>query len=334
MPETRTTAIAILALTTVTAAGVAWHNHRRAEALAHELAASREAQAASELRLADRLSRSRPMPEDDPFAEAGDPAELMEDNSGPPQPVDRPPQRFNRRNGTARLEELMQNPQFAQAFQLQATSQLDGRYAELFRQLNLSPAALDQLKTLLVERQNAWRDVVGAARSEGLSGRENRDELRTLVEMTQNEIAADIRQLIGDNGLAELERYEATTAQRGMIDQLANRLSYSGTPLNSGQTEALLAIFTAPTSTDGAGATRFQVTSTGPGGDRTAFASSGSPMITDEIIARAQGVLAPDQVAALQQLQAEQAAQRTVGAMMRSQLRDRAPRPASPNDGG
>lgn len=322
MPEPRIAAIAILALTTVTAGGLAWHNYQRAEELAAAIAAARHAAERAPATIpAPRFSSAKPMEADDANDDFN-PEELTKpaEDGAPGEEPRR--QRFDRRNGMARMEELMQNPEFAAAYTLQSKARLDGRYADLFRQLGLPPESLDRFKTLLAERQNAWRDVMTAARSEGIGGRENRDELRELVQITQDEITRDIRELIGDNGYEELARYENTTVERGTINQLETRLSYSGNPLNSAQSEALLNILT----DTGANMAAIRP-SAGPDTDPAAMrlVNIPGPTITDEVINRAQSVLAPDQLNALQQIQAEQQAQQAVGTMMRSQLQRNGP---------
>ena len=208
----------------------------------------------------------------------------------------------------------MADPEFAAAFKAQQRARLDGRYAELFAKLNLPPATLTRLQDLMSEKQNAARDVFSAARAEGL-GRENREELRELMQMTQNEINREIEGLIGEAGVATLREYERTTVQRNMVEQLETRLSYAATPLNRAQAEAMVTIFTqtassggGPGGQDGRGGSPFD-----GGGDRPG-------LITADTLARAQAVLSPDQLKALSDLQAEQAAAQTINAAMRQSM--------------
>ena len=48
---------------------------------------------------------------------------------------------------------MMSNPQLAKLITLQQKAMLDGTYAALFKSLNLSPDQLEQLKNLMVQRQ-------------------------------------------------------------------------------------------------------------------------------------------------------------------------------------
>ena len=187
------------------------------------------------------------------------------------------------------FQTLMEDPEFARMWNAQQRARLDGRYADLFRLLKLNPAELDRLKNLLVEKRNSFRDVMAAARSEGINMRENRDELRNLQAQAQAEIDASIRDLLGPAGFNQFQQYEQTLPQRNLVTQLDQRLSYSAAPLNDQQSEQLVKILAE--------------TSSNRSGRR-------GPEITDDAVNRAAAVLTPAQKAALQQLQTEQQMQR------------------------
>jgi len=89
-------------------------------------------------------------------------------------PTERP------RRDTNRIANFFNTPEVQQLMALQQKAGLDGGYAALLKKLNLSPADLDKFKSLLVEKQSAVRDVMAAARSQGLTGRESREEIRKL----------------------------------------------------------------------------------------------------------------------------------------------------------
>jgi hypothetical protein len=216
-----------------------------------------------------------------------------------------------------RFMAAMDNPEVQRLLATQQRGALDARYAALFKSLNLSPAQLEQFKNLLVEKRTAVADVMAAARSQGLTGRENRDELRALVQNAQNEVDASIRASIGDAAYAQYQNFEQTQAQRSVVTQLQQRLSYSGTPLNDAQSEQLVQVL----------ATTTEQRNPSAGGVRTAagrigFGGSGGAQITDQAVAQASTVLDGAQVQALQQLQQEQQAQAQLAKIMRDQLRN------------
>lgn len=220
----------------------------------------------------------------------------------------------------------MNSPEVQQLMSIQQKAGLDGRYASLFRKLNLSPAELDNFKTLLVDKQSAIMDVMAAARTHGMTGRENRDEIRLLVEDTQAEIDGNIRTTLGDAAYAEYKNYETTLPQRGIVSQLEQRLSYTPTPLNDTQAEQLVQILATNASASDRGnragntGALVQVFTAGNPrlGQAATFFGGSSVPITDNVIVQAQGVLAPAQVAALQGLQQEQQAAAQLMQQMRS----------------
>ena len=171
---------------------------------------------------------------------------------------------------------------------------------------------MHQLKDLLAEKQNVPRDVISAARAEGM-GREDRDDIRSLIQLSQQEIENDIRATIGDQAYEALNQFEETATQRSMVSQLDDRLSYTGTPLNRTQAEAMVTILA---ETGGA------IERRGAGFDTPGGGSGRTVAITDDTLIRAQGVLGADQMEALRQIQAEQAAAATVREAMRGQFRD------------
>jgi hypothetical protein len=201
-----------------------------------------------------------------------------------------------------RMAELMKDPDFAEAWKIQQAARIDERYGALFKQLNLAPDKLAALKALLVERENAGREVFASAAASGLDPRkqENREQLRKLSEDLRNEVNANIKATVGDTTYAALDAYQATGPQRNAVKDFAETLSYSGAPLSSAQSEQLTKILT-----------------------ETGKKSGRDVLVTEATITRATGVLSSTQVEALKQLQTEQQAQIVVEEKMRA-LREEA----------
>lgn len=304
MSQSRLAAIAVLGLTTVTAAGIAYQQYQRAEALTRALAESNIVAEIEDTPPSVPEDASPLSPQPNEVASAA--AETEAEESTRPDRNDNRG-RFDRSAFGNRMQELMADPEYAQAFQKQQRARLDGPYADLFARLNLPPATLNALQNLLVEKQNAARDVFMAAREEGLGGRENRDQLRELLQLTQDEIDAQIAETIGEQNYETLKAYESTGPQREVVDRLESRLSYSATPLNDAQAQALTTIL-AETTTP---------TNSGRGNTGNFGVSRGSVSITDETITRAQGVLSADQLDSLVALQEEQQASQQISQIMR-----------------
>jgi hypothetical protein len=217
------------------------------------------------------------------------------------------------------FRELEKNPEFQKLMQIEGRAQVEGRYSDLFKKLQLPPGALEAFKGLLQDKQNAVRDTMEVAREKGLTGPDNRDQLRALVQSTQAEIDSSIRSTIGDAAYDQYKSYEATSPQRSVASSLSQRLSYTSTPLSDDQSTQLVQAMLGSKTTG-----------------RT-MGMGGSAQITDSTISQAQGFLSAPQVQALQQLQAEQQAQQQARQMLQKQ-RTSAPAPQgggqAPRPGG
>jgi len=213
-----------------------------------------------------------------------------------------------------RVAALMASPEVQKLMAVQQKGALDGRYAALFKQLQLSPAELEKFKNLLVEKQSAVMDVMAAARAQGLTGPGNREQVQELVQSAQAEVENTIHSSLGDAAYAQYQSYETTLPERNVVNQLEQRLSYSSTPLTDTQAAQLVQFLTqtAPAGTN-AGSGFAQLLGGGPRGS----GPGGSATITNDALALAENVLGPQQLAALQVIQQEQQA----AALLRQQLR-------------
>lgn len=238
-----------------------------------------------------------------------------------------PGARFRSRTegGGSRFGAVMGSPEVQRLMALQQKAALDGHYSSLFKQLQLSPADLEKFKSLLVDKQAAVMDVMAAARGEGLSGREDRDQIRQLVQDAQAEVDNSIRATLGDAAYAQYQNYEATQPQRNVVTQLEQRLSYSATPLTDAQSQQLVQILASSTPTTGSGANSgtAAVLSIMGGGPR-GFGGSSTP-ITDAAVNQAQGILSAQQLSALQSLQQEQQASALLMKQMRENFQPKTP---------
>jgi hypothetical protein len=244
--------------------------------------------------------------------------------------------RVGNAGGSAGPMGALDSPEMRRLMAVGQRGQLDARYAPLFKSLGLPPQQLDRFKQLLVDKQNSAMDVMAAARSQGITP-DSRGQLQSLMQQANRELDDGIKNLLGDSAYQQYQQFDRTQTQRAIVDQLATRLSYTDTPLTPQQSEQmvqLLADTAPPAPSAGAqnvvtyGAARIATTSVGagPAGGPlpvTVFNSmAGGPgaSITDEAVNRAQSVLSPTQVGALQQLQAEQQAQQQMGQLMRQSL--------------
>ncbi len=298
-PKAKNYLLILLAATTVTAGFIAWQQTQRLAALQDQLSKAAVATAAVEPRLAAPVAvRPSAVTEapNAPTAEAPAPADAPAVPNAPRAGGNRPD-----------FAALMATPEFAQAMNLHQRAGLDGRYADLFKKLQLAPVELEKLKSLLVERQASRVDVMNSARAHGLDPRTNREEINQLTLQAQAEVDASIKSALGETLYNQFQNYETSLPQRGIITQLDQRLSYTGTPLNPTQAEFLIkALTVSPANTASADSL-------------SGFGTRPSATLSDSVIQQAQSVLTPDQVTALKQLQAEQKAQQQVRDLMRTQ---------------
>jgi len=307
MKPQKTLVILFLALGVTGLGGLTWHQSQGINLLELEL---RDAKLEidrlqAELKAA-QARRQRPSLE--VAAAPARPAEAPEDMPPPDAPGgDMGPagRQFGGRMNAFR--ELEKNPEFQKLMQIEGRSAIEGRYSDLFRKLKLPPGALEAFKGLLQDKQNAVRDTMEVAREKGLTGPDNRDQLRALVQSTQAEIDSSIRSTIGDAAYDQYKSYEATSAQRSVASSLSQRLSYTSTPLSDDQSSQLVQAMTGNKVTN-----------------RT-MGMGGSAQITDSTIAQARGFLSDPQVQALQQLQAEQQAQQQARQMLQNLRRNQPP---------
>lgn len=241
----------------------------------------------------------------------------------------------------------MDKPEMQRLLALQQKGQLDGRYATLFKNLALTPADLDRLKMLLVEKQTAFQDVIAAARAQGINPLADPASLQQMIATTQAELDENIEALLGKPGFAQFQNYQETLPHRSVVTQLQQSLSYTSAPLSETQAEQMVQILarTAP-----ANSGDNNVLATAPqmnvaisfAADNGASAAAGTPSgraatlsiggtlsgsgpgpgaaITDEAISLSAGVLSPAQVEGFSQLQQQQQAQGQLQQTLRQTL--------------
>jgi hypothetical protein len=228
---------------------------------------------------------------------------------------------------TSQIFSRMDDPEIRRLMGIQQKAALSRRYAAFFRTLNLPPAQLDQLKNLLLEKQNVQLDVLMAASQQGINPMQNPDEFKKMIADSQAEVDAKIQADLGDSQYAQFQSYQNTQAQRGVVNQLRSDLSFTDAPLSGAQADQLVQIMaqTAPAKAPA-----------NPGEDGPEGAGNGarSSLITDATINLSQSVLAPAQVDALKQIQQQQQATAQLQKLMFQAQNGGAAGSAAGNPGG
>jgi hypothetical protein len=304
-PKAKNYLLIFLALTSVSTGYLAWQQTQRLNALMDGLIKTASTDASAKKRLATTETATPSLKPTEKAAEKGD-EKVADQKDKEAKPKKGP------NDGRPDFATLMANPEFAKAVTLQQRAGLDERYANLFKMLKLSPAELETFKNLLVERQAARMDVMTSARDQGVNLKTSREDLQKLTRDAQAEVDASIKAAIGEADFNQYRNYDKTLPQRDQVSQLDQRLSYSGAPLTSAQTEFLVAALTPPVSAPPAPADDFNHWD----GNRN------GPSITDAVIQQAQSVLTAEQLTALKQIQAEQQARQKIRDMMRPPAND------------
>jgi hypothetical protein len=223
----------------------------------------------------------------------------------------------------AAMRALRNNPEFLKLLALQQKAQLNNSYAPLFKQLaqqlNLSPAQIAAFQNLLVQKQDAARDVLSAARDQGLDPRTDRAAITQLMTQSNAEIDSQIQSTLGDAAFAQYQAYEQTLPQRNTVNQVAQSLSFTNSPLSDSQAQQLIQVMADNSNQNTFNPTSFRALLTG---------TTPSSPITDAEITQASSFLSPDQIAALQQEQQAQRAQAEIQRQLRAAAQGTAPAPA------
>jgi len=322
-PRFKTYSIIALALTTCAGAALAWNLYLQVIKL-RAAALDDPAKADLQKRLWDlekrnkdleaQLARRRGTP-------GSDAADAAADGAGPAEAGRPAGGRFNRRGGFANLSTLLDNPEFNKLWTQQQKDRVKLAYADLFKQLKLSPDQADKLNNLLVERQESILDVLAAARAQGVTGR---DQIGSLIQQANASVDSQIQSLLGPDGYAQYNNYLQTAPQRNQVNELQTRLAAAGVPqLQDYQTQQLTQILAQNSASTGGG------NGGGPRGGGGGFGAMGGlmggmfgnnvtgPAISETAVTQAGTVLTGDQMQALQQMQQEQAAQQQLMSLLR-----------------
>jgi hypothetical protein len=254
--------------------------------------------AASTLTRATAVPLNRP----DPVANA-----TARDDEFVPGSSASPPKAPRRPSGLARL---LADPEFTRAFAVHQEGALDARFADLFRRLNLSDDELAKFKRLLVEKESVALDVV-AISQESPGGPLPAAEVSASIYAAQSNVESAILASLGRDRYALYRDFERTIGERAVVARLEQRLSYSPSPLQPAQAEAVVRILARDLPADSAPSRPAIAVLTGTGAPEGTPIVRATPVvaqINEEVIARTQGVLSGPQIDALRQIQMEMGA--------------------------
>lgn len=186
---------------------------------------------------------------------------------------------------------LGRHPQVRDRFVAWTHAQTDFQYGALYRQLGLTPAQIDEFRSVMLD-QSGYAPHVGTT--------ERQLTLR-MGEAGWDETEQRLRQLLGPGNFEHYQAYKKTLPAREVTAQVAGALCFTAEPLTSAQAETLVQL---------AAATRES-----PGANKRG-------LDWQQILRDATGVLTPSQVGVLQRVADQQRLMHAVDAAIAAATRD------------
>lgn len=146
------------------------------------------------------------------------------------EPAHAGPATGTRRAGTnetspfAGIAKMMKNPGMKAMIRAQSQGQLDMMYGALFKGLSLSPSDQETFKKLLLDKQMALIDLSMGV-MDGSATPEQRKQLASKIAEATKTYDEEIRTLLGEDGFALYQEYEATQPERMQVNLFKQSLS-------------------------------------------------------------------------------------------------------------
>lgn len=185
-------------------------------------------------------------------------------------------------------QEIAENPQLRQLLAANFRAQFALTHGPLFRELNFTPEQIGQFEDLKLELMSDLYDLEQAARLQGTADPGVDPGLQRSENQVRDRYDDALRGLAGETARARIQDYEQILPARALANEMAAGVYYSSTPLTPAQADRVVEIIAAQSS---------------------AYRSGGqvdpAALNWDRVLAQAQGVLTPEQFAALQSVRAQ-----------------------------
>jgi RNA polymerase sigma factor (sigma-70 family) len=186
---------------------------------------------------------------------------------------------------------LGRHPQVRDRFVAWTHAQTDFQYGALYRQLGLTPAQIDEFRSVMLDQSGYAPDV----------GTTERQLTLRMGEGSLDETEQRLRRLLGPWGFERYQAYEKTLPSREVTAQVAGALCFTAEPLTSAQAETLVQVIAA--------------TRKSPGANKRGID-------WDRLLRDATGLLTPTQVSMLQRVAEQQRLMHAVDAAIVAATRD------------
>ena len=218
-------------------------------------------------------------------------------------------------NGTNPLTEMFKDPKMKEIIKSQQKlavgPMIDKSYAQLFKQLNLTPEQSVGLKELLQNKMLVAADM-GMSMLDGSLDAAKRAEMSKQVKTDTDAYDAQIKQFLGDDNYKAYQSYEKTLPDRMVAVEFSDQLASSATPMSWEQQQQLMEAmteerttfkWTADYSNKNQGDTDFSQMFTE---DRMAQYAKEKEQSDQQLLVRAKQILSPEQYAAYERFQIAQ----------------------------
>lgn len=111
------------------------------------------------------------------------------------------------------------------------------RFSQFYRNLNLTPEQVARFEARWIEGRQEGADILAAAKANGVDP--NDPAIAALAKEGKLKYENDLRAILGEAGLAELQNYERGYAAREVVGGLLANLMFAGTPLSTEQVNQL-----------------------------------------------------------------------------------------------
>jgi RNA polymerase sigma factor (sigma-70 family) len=152
---------------------------------------------------------------------------------------------------------------------------INRRYGTYFQQAGLAPEQREKLTQLLIDLREASVDFAAATATTGQDASKDREVFQGSVYALREQIQGQIKALLGDDGYTQFTAVDENVRQSAVVERMQKNLKATGGALSAEQSSQLVGV----------------------------MRDLGVSYVSEDVVARAGGFLAPAQVAALQALQ-------------------------------
>ncbi|MEO6569657.1 MAG: sigma-70 family RNA polymerase sigma factor [Opitutaceae bacterium] len=134
----------------------------------------------------------------------------------------------------------MEDNGFRDQLAVRARGRLEFLYGPLLDRLALAPAQVEQLKDLMIEKQQGRSDAANVARAKDVQRRRSGETFFEVISANQNTTDRKIESLLGAAGYAQYLEYERSFPARTTANMLRVELAKTDEPLSPDQLEKLV----------------------------------------------------------------------------------------------